>query len=144
MLVCLGSDPQESLPNVRGRRAVRHVVFDTNWWKSFVHARLAVAMGDAGCLSLFGSKSERHRLFAEHIAAEYRVTTQGRGRTVEEWKIRPEQPENHWFDCLVGCAVAASIQGSVLFGTAPTPPKKERNNRRLTLAEMRQRKRGRR
>ncbi len=132
------------IPNVRGRRAVRHVVFDTNWWKSFVHARLAVAMGDAGCLSLFGSKAERHRLFAEHISAEYRVTTQGRGRTVEEWKIRPEQPENHWFDCLVGCAVAASIQGSVLFGTAPTPSKRKPKQPRLTLAEMRQRKRERR
>ena len=130
------------IPNVRGRRAVRHVVFDTNWWKSFVHARLAVGMGDAGCLSLFGSKPERHRLFSEHITAEYRVTTQGRGRTVDEWKMRPEQSENHWLDCLVGSAVAASIQGAVLFGTAPAPAQKERKHRRRTLAEMRQQKRG--
>jgi len=42
------------IPLVRGRRSVRHVVFDTNYWKSFVHARLAVPMGDPGCLSLFG------------------------------------------------------------------------------------------
>jgi len=32
------------VPNVRGKRAVRHVIFDTNFWKSFVHARLAVPM----------------------------------------------------------------------------------------------------
>ena len=44
------------IPNVQGKRAVRHVVFDTNYWKSFVHARLAVAMGDRGCLSLFGDR----------------------------------------------------------------------------------------
>ena len=37
------------IPNVQGKRAVRHVVFDTNYWKSFLHARLAVAMGDRGC-----------------------------------------------------------------------------------------------
>ncbi|MCD4727489.1 MAG: hypothetical protein K8R46_07505 [Pirellulales bacterium] len=33
-----------------GLRAVRHVVIDTNYWKSFTHARLAVSMGDRGCL----------------------------------------------------------------------------------------------
>ena len=44
------------IPNVRGKRAVRHVLIDTNYWKSFVHARLAVAMGDRGCLSLFGNQ----------------------------------------------------------------------------------------
>ena len=105
------------IPNVQGKRAVRHVVFDTNYWKSFVYARLATPMGDRGCLSLFGDRPDQHRLFAEHLTAEYRVKTQGRGRTVDEWKLRPERADNHWFDCLVGSAVAASIQGAILFGT---------------------------
>src|SRR6186713_2854305 len=26
------------VPNVTGKRAIRHVLFDTNYWKSFVHA----------------------------------------------------------------------------------------------------------
>jgi phage terminase large subunit GpA-like protein len=125
------------IPNVRGKRAVRHVVFDTNWWKSFVHARLAVAMGDAGCLSLFGSKAERHRLFSEHITAEYRVTTQGRGRTVEEWKMRPEHADNHWFDCLVGCAVAASMQGVALEAHRGGGSRVAKPQKRLSLAERR-------
>ena len=115
------------IPNVQGKRAVRHVVFDTNYWKSFVHARLAVAMGDRGCLSLFGDKPDLHRLFAEHVTAEYRVKTEGRGRTVDEWKLRPEASDNHWLDCLVGCAVAASIQGVVLPGTdAKAAPRRPR------------------
>jgi len=107
------------IPNVRGKRAIRHVLFDTNYWKSFLQARLQVAMGDRGCLSLFGDKPVTHRMFAEHLTAEYRVRTEGRGRTVDEWKARPEQPDNHWLDCLVGCAVSASIQGAVLLGTEP-------------------------
>ena len=105
------------MPNVQGKRAVRHALFDTNYWKSFVHARLAVPMGDRGCLSFFGDKVETHRLFAEHLTAEYRVRTEGRGRTVDEWKQRPERGDNHWLDGLVGCAVAASVQGVVLPGT---------------------------
>jgi hypothetical protein len=102
------------IPNVQGKRAVRHVLFDTNYWKSFVHSRLAVAMGDRGCLSLFGDNPAMHRLFTEHLTAEYRVKTEGRGRTVDEWKLRPAGSENHWLDCVVGCAVAASMQGAAL------------------------------
>jgi hypothetical protein len=33
---------------------------------------------------------------------------------VDEWKLRAGGPDNHWFDCLVGCAAAASIQGAAL------------------------------
>lgn len=105
------------VPTVQGRRQVRHVLIDTNYWKSFVHARLAVAMGDPGSLSLFGRKPGEHQLLAEHLTAEYRVKTEARGRVVDEWKIRAGGPDNHWLDCLVGCAVAASILGAVLPGT---------------------------
>lgn len=127
------------VPNVRGKRAVRHVVYDTNYWKSFIHARLAVAMGERGCLSLFGDSPQSHRLLAEHLSAEYRVKTEGRGRTVDEWKSRPEQPDNHWLDCLVGTAVAASMQGALLFGTdRPSAPKRER----VSFRELQRRKRG--
>jgi hypothetical protein len=102
------------IPNVQGKRQVRHVLFDTNYWKTFLYSRFAVPMGDRGCLSLYGDSSVTHRLFADHLTAEYRVKTEGRGRTVDEWKIRPERSDNHWFDCLVGCAVAASMQGASL------------------------------
>jgi hypothetical protein len=105
------------VPTITGRRAVRHVVFDTNFWKSFVHARFAVPMGDPGCLSLFGRTPATHRLLADHMLAEYRVKTEGRGRTVDEWKLRVESLDNHWFDCAVGASVAASMEGAVLFGT---------------------------
>ncbi|WP_149495371.1 terminase gpA endonuclease subunit [Roseiconus lacunae] len=105
------------VPTIHGKRAIRHVIYDTNWWKSFTHARLAVAMGDRGCLSIFGDRPDQHRMFAEQVTAEYYVRTEGRGRTVDEWKARPEQPDNHWLDCLVGSAVAASMQGALLFGT---------------------------
>ncbi len=124
------------IPNVQGKRAIRHVLFDTNFWKSFVFARLAVAQGDPGALSLFGSQVEQHRLLAEHLTAEYRVRTQGRGRTVDEWKLRPQRFDNHWLDGLVGCAVAASMQGCTLMGAELTP-KTPRS--RLKLSDLRRR-----
>lgn len=102
------------MPNVAGKRAIRHVIFDTNFWKSFVHSRLSVTMGDRGNLSLFGRNPLIHQVFAEHLTSEYRVKTEALGRVVDEWKIRPERGDNHWLDCLAGCAVCASIQGSEL------------------------------
>jgi len=106
------------IPNVIGKRQVRHVLVDTNYWKSFVHARLAVAMGDPGCLSLYGHEPRHHRMLADHLTSEYRVRTMAQGRTVDEWKLRPTRPDNHWLDCLVGCAVGASMQGAALSGMA--------------------------
>lgn len=126
------------IPNVHGKRAVRHIVFDTNYWKSFVHARLAVPMGDRGCLSLFGDTPEQHRMFAEQLTAEYRVKTEGRGRTVDEWKLRPERGDNHWFDCMVGCAAAASLQGATLQNLAETSATRPK---RISFAGLQRRKR---
>lgn len=102
------------MPNVAGKRAIRHVIYDTNFWKSFVHARLAVPLGDKGTLSFYGRIPGIHQLLAEHLTAEYRVRTQGRGRTVDEWKLKPERADNHWLDCVAGCAVCGSMLGAAL------------------------------
>ena len=99
------------IPNISGKRQVRHVLIDTNYWKSFVYSRLAVMMGDPGCISLFGHDPKVHQLFSEHLTGEYRIKTLANGRTVDEWKVRAARPDNHWFDCLVGASVAASIEG---------------------------------
>ena len=77
-------------------------------------------------------------LFAEHVAgAEAATRTEGHGRVVSEWVLRPSRPDNHWLDCLVGCAVAASMCG-VRVGVEPAEPVKRE---RVKLSELQQRKR---
>ena len=143
------------IPNVAGKRAIRHVIYDTNYWKSFFHARLAVPVGDKGSLTLYGRIPGAHQLFAEHLTAEYRVKTQGRGRTVDEWKLKPQSHDNHFLDCVAGCAVCGSMLGASLPETLPAkldrkpmirlsdkrlggiPP-----NGRLKLSELRRQKNG--
>ena len=143
------------IPNVAGKRAIRHVIYDTNYWKSFIHARLAVPAGDKGSLTLYGRIPGAHQLFAEHLTAEYRVKTQGRGRTVDEWKLKPQSHDNHFLDCVAGCAVCGSMLGASLPETLPAkldrkpmirlsdkrlggiPP-----NGRLKLSELRRQKNG--
>ena len=143
------------IPNVAGKRAIRHVIYDTNYWKSFIHARLAVPVGDKGSLTFYGRIPGAHQLFAEHLTAEYRVKTQGRGRTVDEWKLKPQSHDNHFLDCVAGCAVCGSMLGASLPETLPAkldrkpmirlsdkrpggiPP-----NGRLKLSELRRQKNG--
>lgn len=112
---------------------VRHVVFDANHWKSFVAGRLAIPPGERGGLDLFGDSPAAHRLLADHLCAEYRVRTSGRGREVDEWRLRPGRPDNHWLDCLAGCAVAASYQGCRPGGAADDA---RGPRRRVSWAEM--------
>ncbi|MBA3776993.1 MAG: phage terminase large subunit family protein [Betaproteobacteria bacterium] len=109
-------------------RKQKHITYDANWWKSFVAARLTAPPGAHGRLTLWGDRASEHQLFADHIAAEYRVKTFGRGREVEEWRLRPERPDNHWLDCLSGAALAASAAGLLWSadGNLAAPPKVER------------------
>ncbi len=100
------------IPNSAGKRQVLHLLIDTNYWKSFVHSRMAVEMGDRTSLTFFGKDPISHRLLSEHLTAEYKTKTLAAGRTVDEWKLRPSRPDNHWLDCLSGCAAAASICGA--------------------------------
>jgi hypothetical protein len=74
-------------------------------------------------------------MFADHLTAEYRVKTEGRGRVVDEWKNRPERRDNHWWDGIVGCAVAASMQGAILPGTAVAKKKRPRKTIRQYYEE---------
>ena len=47
--------------------------------------------------------------------------THGHGRNVQKWKPKLSRLDNHWLDCLVGCAVAASICGVKLPGMDAKP-----------------------
>jgi hypothetical protein len=95
---------------IRGQISARLFEYDTNFWKSFFRSRLFTTAGDPGCLTIFGSDAEQHRLIAEHWSAEVSTPTQGGGRRVDAWKLIPGR-ENHWLDGIVGCMAAASTLG---------------------------------
>jgi hypothetical protein len=104
------------LPVSKETRGVRLLHYDTYFWKSFLMARLAVPIGGKGALTLFGDDTHAHRMLADHLTSEYRIRVgsldpKRSGRVVDEWKLKPGSPDNHLFDCAVGCAVAASFQG---------------------------------
>ena len=124
-------------PSIRRSGEFPHVLIDTNYWKSFVHARLVTVPGDRGALTLYGTKRTNHALFAQHVAgSETSVLTHGHGRDVREWRLKPLRPDNHWFDCLVGCTIAASMCGAELPGMETQPA---RRRKRYTQGDLRRR-----
>lgn len=130
--------PHWRIPNIRkSKKPWRHIIFDTNWWKDFVHARLRAAVGAAGSIELFGGKPDRHVLLAEHLRAEKcnRMTSKLTGRTVNHWELPKNNPDNHIFDVVVGCCVAASRAGVRLDGQRAR--KQERKT--VTFAEIKAR-----
>lgn len=126
------------IPPLTGRWEVRHCTYDTNFWKSFTASRLATPMGDPGALTLYGDDPRSHRMLVDHLRAEYPVQTQGRGRSVEEWKVRAGVSDNHLLDCVVGCHVMASVEGVDLMDPTPKSPA---SRKRVKLSEIQARKR---
>jgi hypothetical protein len=107
----------------------RRVLYDTNYWKSFVYNRLSTAIGDSGALSLYNAAPHSHRMIAEQLTAEYCVRVRAKGREVEEWSQLPNRPDNHFLDVAVGCAVGASISGVSLPGQSIPRPKPKARRR---------------
>jgi len=120
----------------RGTKTTRHLLYDVNHFKSFIHARFATSMGDPGSLALFQADPVEHQMFAEQLHGEYRIRTFGRGREVDEWKEYPEHRENHYLDNVAGAAVAASLIGVKL----ATSGGKHKRRARISLAEYQKRK----
>lgn len=98
------------IPNVRKKRSIRYILYDTNFWKSFFRERLVTSPGDPGSLTIYGNDIDHHRYLAEQLSSEYSEPTTGRGRKVDVWKMHVGR-ENHWLDCLIGNMVAANEKG---------------------------------
>jgi len=87
------------------------VQFDPDHWKSFLYQRLTVPPGGRTGLTLWGKDPKQHEMLSEHLSAEYASPVTLRGATFDKWLLRPDRPDNHWLDCVVMAAVAASVAG---------------------------------
>ena len=95
--------------------------FNADHWKGWVHDRFLTKTFDGshvmqdGTLSLFNcgddkTNRQRHHSFSQHVCAEeFRETFKPDKGITRKWVA--VKKNNHWFDCMVGCSVAANILG---------------------------------
>lgn len=107
----------------------KQLQFDPDAWKTFAFDALTVGGGGGTALTLFGTTPHAHAMIADHFAAEKSEVAVIRGETFDKWRLPTHEPDNHLWDCVVGCAVAASVAGVVIpSGSAPAnqPPPRPR------------------
>ena len=97
-------------PNWRTRTTerVKHLQWDSNAWKTMVAGRLKLAATEPTAITIHSGKN--HDLLADHLASEFPTRAHSENRSCDLWTLTPGQ-DNHWWDCLVGSAVAASFLG---------------------------------
>ena len=59
----------------------------------------------AGQRLVVGGEPREHEMYADQVTSEKPIRTEGRGRTVLEWVLPANRPDNHFLDCTVGAAV---------------------------------------
>lgn len=103
----------------------RHMIYNTNYWKTFFHARLSTAIGDKGSYVLFKPRfAGQHKLISEHYRVEKPVRDpNGNGKELDIWKLPIAKPDQHQFDTAVGCFMLASACGAKLKEAVFTPKK---------------------
>ncbi len=115
------------IPSAAKTAGVKRADIDTNSWKTVLLPRFALPAGEPGRWQLFKRPPVMHRLIADHLASEYAVKTEGRGRELYEWDRRPNS-ENHLLDAVLYAAVAANMAGARLpeetVSRAKSPPKR--------------------
>lgn len=92
----------------------RHLLYDTDYWKSHVRDRLLIPIESPGSCSVYGPHPQE--MYADHMLSETSTLQMdvGSQRVVEMWEIRPEKPDNHLLDCAVGNSVLGAMLGCVL------------------------------
>lgn len=98
-------------------QGVQSMEINPNFWKTFMHEKLATPLGNPGSISLFKQEPFRHQLFANHLTAEYREqNTNEKYGKFDVWKTKPGGGDNDWLDCLTNCCVMASFAGLQVVG----------------------------
>ena len=116
---------------------IGHMIqFDPDEWKSFIYNRLFEHFAGRSPLKLWGLEGEvDHKLFAAHMTSECGVPEKSQGADFEKWKVVPNTGiNNDFFDCLVGCAVAASVSGLTWAANESIKPPEPR--RKLSQADI--------
>ena len=123
---------------------------DTNWWKSFAVNRWKSSSprvqndssqrpNEPGGLYLWGTDPHSHSTFGSHQVSETakRLEDSKTGRKVDFWSLKPNKPDNEYFDGVVGCCVLANVAGGVELRDSGLNLAQSKGRKKLSAAELR-------
>ena len=95
-------------------KATRILLFDANYYRSQVQKGLAAEPGTRGSITYNGIVPDN--VLAAHLGARAVTIPTDTKRTVEVWKNKPGNDQDHWGDCAVMCRVGVEVAGYRLNG----------------------------
>ena len=97
------------------------VKVDSDYWKSWVHERLATPPGKPGAMALFRALPSEHTTFARHLTAEKIVSKKVPGRGVLKVWVNETARDNHYLDAAYLASAAGHMVGARLIPEAAKP-----------------------
>lgn len=113
-------------------RSMLAVFVDTNYWKTHVYAGLKLPVGHPEAITFYDAPGSYHQMIADHCCVETATMVNAKGRKLLEWTL-PSGRDNHFFDNLVGCSVAAGLCGIRKTGVSIAHDARQRPRKRLSL-----------
>jgi hypothetical protein len=106
--------------NYQPQQRLSLVEVDADYWKTWVHQRLATPLDKPGAMTFFRAEPHEHLALAKHLSAETKMEEfiAGRG-VVTRWQCVRRQ--NHWLDALYNASAAAALCGVRLVTENPRP-----------------------
>lgn len=116
----------------------RQLQIEVNAWKTIVAELLTTPIGDPGAATVFrSSKMSTHEMWGDQISVEvpHKQKSEKHGTQMVIWS-NPGNPDNHFFDCKVMCAVGASILGAKRIGHKEAPRQQAKARSHKGLREL--------
>lgn len=113
------------------------IEFDADHFRTRVQTGLAKNAGSQklpGRISFNGGKPSK--FLAHHLAAKAVTMVEGTRRTIEHWKNKPGQDQDHWLDDLVMCRVGAEHEGMRAAGGEVKARPRKREAVRKTITQQ--------
>jgi hypothetical protein len=114
------------------KRSILYFLYETNFWKSFCAGHWAIPAGDDGAFTFFDGNQQ---MPVDQLHAEKMTMVKANNREVGEWELKPSRPDNHLFDCCVGCCVGASYLGCEEPGLSDSKQRKK-SQKPITQADV--------
>lgn len=85
---------------------------DVNYWKTQAHAGLCLPVEHGEAFVFPSDDFSALQILADHCVSETSVRCEAKGKVVDEWQLKGNSRDNHLWDNIVGCYVAANMAGS--------------------------------
>jgi len=98
---------------------------DSDYWKAFLHERLAQDINSPGAMTLFMATPRDHLALVKHLTAERQIVeVKPRGGRVITWEV--VRRANHWLDVFYNvCAIGHKLGSRLTKQAAPQKPRRQ-------------------